>query len=152
MSQSFSYSVKTALDRERVWDLLQNLENWQKASDVYGDLHWVGPPWVRGSSVQGTLKFPIHMWFRYVLENCEPPARISYSAHSMESGFATHRTVELEAIEGGTWIKIHSYAVGEAPMNGGAMAFLKMLTERWFNDFARFCDEKAKASKRKRSP
>ena len=94
MANSFSYSVRTTLERERVWELLQDIQNWIKVSDVYNNAEWSGIPWVPGSCITGRLKYPLEISFRYVLERYEPPVMISYLAHSLEAGFATHRTVE----------------------------------------------------------
>jgi hypothetical protein len=98
---------------------------------------------VIGSCITGRLKYPLQISFRYVLERYEPPALISYLAHSLEAGFATHRTVELEAVPDGTVIKISSYVVGEAAVLEEGFAFLKRLTEKWFQGFAQFCDSQA---------
>ena len=140
MANSFSYSVRTTLERERVWELLQDIQNWIKVSNVYNNAEWSGIPWVPGSCITGRLKYPLEISFRYVLERYEPPVMISYLAHSLEAGFATHRTVELEAIGDGTLIKIASYVVGDSEVLDEGFAFLKALTEKWFHAFARFCD------------
>ncbi len=142
MRETFSYSVTTVLDRERVWELLEDIENWPKVSDVYTAVMWSGVPWERGSCVLGTINYPVAIPFRYVVERCEPPSVISYMGHSVEAGFATHRTIELEETKGGTLIKVTAYAHGEPIISlpGGTMGFLQKLTERWFQDFARFCD------------
>ena len=143
MANSFSYSVRTTLDRDRVWELLQDIQIWIRVSDVYDNAEWSGIPWVPGSCITGRLKYPLEISFRYVLERYEPPALISYLAHSLEAGFATHRTVELEASDGGTLIKITSYVVGDSEVLEEGFAFLKALTEKWFQGFARFCNSQA---------
>jgi hypothetical protein len=126
-----------------VWELLQDIRNWIKVSDVYDDAEWSGRPWEIGSCITGRLKYPLQISFRYVLERCEPPSLISYLAHSLEAGFATHRTVELEETADGTLIKITSYVVGDSAALGEGLVFLKALTEKWFEGFARFCDSQA---------
>lgn len=146
MGNSFSYSVQTTLERERVWALLQNVENWIKVADIYDSAQWSGPPWFPGSCIMGRLKYPLQISFRYVLEKCEPPVLISYLAHSLEAGFATHRTVELEAVPDGTVINISSYVVGDSAALEEGLAFLKSLTEKWFDGFARFCDSHAQGT------
>jgi len=143
MNQRFSHSVTTMLPRDRVWELLTEIENWPKFSEVYTDVKWSGLPWVPGSCVVGHIQYPVRLPFRYVLEKCERPATISYLAHSSESGFATHRTIHLEANPGHTVIRIIAYAVGKPSfaIEGGPLGFLKTLSERWFQDFASFCDD-----------
>src|SRR5579863_152492 len=143
MANSFSYSVRTTLGRDRVWELLQDIQIWIRVSDVYDHAEWSGIPWVPGSCITGRLKYPLQISFRYVLERHEPPALISYLAHSLEAGFATHRTVELEETDDGTLIKITSYVVGDSEVLEEGFAFLKALTEKWFQGFARFCDSQA---------
>lgn len=145
MSQSFSYSVSTCLPRERVWQALTNIGNWSKFSCVYRDIKWSGEPWVVGSSLTGNLNYPIKIPFRYVLKVCRPPELIRYLAQSREVGFANERTIRIEQLGLKTLIKVDAYSVGEPAINipGGNLGFLKMLTEKWFPDLARFCDDEA---------
>lgn len=102
-----------------------------------------------GSCVMGHLNYPLTIPFRYVLRECTAPALIRYLADSLELGFANERTIRLEEAEGGTLIKVDAYTVGEPACDipGGSLGFLKMLTEKWFADFARFCDEEAERLK-----
>lgn len=141
VSSSFSYSVTTKLPRDRVWKLLSDIDNWPRVADVYAHVHWQGAPWIPGSSVMAVLVYPIELSVQYLLERCEPPSQISYLAHSHEAGFASHRTIELAEVSAGTLVRVSSYVVGEPALAGGGPAFLKMLTQRWFDGFAHFCDE-----------
>ena len=143
MSQHFLYSVSTALSRDRVWALFADIENWPKFSDVYDELKWSGVPWVRGSCVLGTIHFPHPLPLRYVLETCQPGSLISYVGYSTEAGFATHRVVRFEQQQGRTSITVDSYIVGTPTfaIDGGSYGFLRKLTERWFRDFASFCEK-----------
>ena len=61
---------------------------------------------------------------------------------SPELGFANERTIRLEEVSCGTLIRVDAYTVGEPvrEIPGGSLGFLKMLTEKWFVDFAHFCD------------
>jgi hypothetical protein len=145
MCQQFLYSVSTVLPRDRVWGLFADIENWPKVSDVYNDLRWSGFPWTTHGCILGSIRYPHPLPLRYVIEKCEPGLLISYLAHSSEGGFATHRTIRFEQRHGRTWIEVDSYAAGEPRflIAGGSYGFLTMLTERWFPDFARFCDNHA---------
>ena len=140
MPASFSYSVRTKLPRGRVWSLLTDITNWPKFSDIYSDLHWDGAPWAAGSAIVGQLNYPIVVSGRYEVRACNPPVLIRYLSQTQHAGFATERTITLEQLIGGTLIRADAYLVGEPEMPGGASEFLKSLTTRWFDEFARFCD------------
>jgi hypothetical protein len=148
MCQQLSYSVSTVLPRDRVWELFAHIENWLKVSDVYNDLRWSGFPWTVQSCILGSIHYPHPLPLRYVIEKCEPASLVSYLAHGREGGFATHRNIRFERRQGRTWVEVDGYAVGEPSfaIAGGSYGFLTMLTERWFSDFARFCDDHACAS------
>jgi len=147
LSQQFSYSVSTVLSRDGVWKLFADIGNWPKCSDVYDDLIWSGIPWTRGSWVLGTIHFPHQLPLRYVLETCQPGSLISYVAYGTDAGFATHRTVRFEQQKDRTLIHVDSYVVGTPSFSiaGGGYGFIRMLTEKWFGDFASFCDSHARA-------
>ena len=148
MCEHFSYSVSTVLPRDRVWELFADIDNWPKVSDVYDILKWSGSPWTPGSSVVGSIHYPQHLGLRYALETCEPASLLTYVAHSNAAGFATHRSIRFDEVHGRTWIQVDSYIVGEPTFTvaGGGYGFLKLLTERWFEGFARFCDKHADAA------
>jgi hypothetical protein len=112
MSAKFSYSVSTVLSRDGTWKLFADIENWPKFSDVYNDLKWSGVPWTRGSWVLGSIHFPHPLPLRYVLETCQPGSLISYVAYSVDSGFATHRTVRFDQQQDHTLIQVDSYTIG----------------------------------------
>jgi hypothetical protein len=140
VSASFSYSVITTLSRGRVWSLLTDITNWSRFSDVYSDLHWEGTPWVEGSTIVGQINYPIVVLGRYVIRKCDPPALIRYLSQTRDAGFATERTIMLEQLVGGTKIRADAFVVGRPKMPGGGSEFLRSLTTRWFDEFARFCD------------
>ena len=146
MSIRFSYSVSTVLSRDGVWKLFAEIENWPKFSDVYDDLRWAGVPWTRGSWVLGSIHFPHPLPLRYVLETCQPGSLISYVAYSVDAGFATHRTVRFDQQQDHTLIQVDSYIIGTPKFSvaEGSYGFLRMLTEKWFRDFASFCDQHTK--------
>ena len=137
---AFSYSVTTKLLRGRVWSLLTDITNWPKFSDMYSDLHWDGTPWAEGSALVGQLNYPIVVSGRYVIRKCDPPVLIRYLSQTRDAGFATERTITLEQLTDGTLIQVEAYVVGRPEMPGGASEFLRSLTTRWFDEFARFCD------------
>jgi uncharacterized protein YndB with AHSA1/START domain len=137
---SFSHSVVTTLPRDRVWSLLTDINNWPMFSDMYSDLRWDGTPWAEGSALVGQLNFPIVVSGRYVIRKCNPPTLIRYLSQTRDAGFATERTINLEELQNGTRIRVEAYVVGEPEMPGGASEFLRSLTSRWFDEFARFCD------------
>ncbi len=140
MAASFSYSVITKLPRPQVWDLLTDIANWPKFSDMYSDLRWLGTPWAEGSSLVGQLNYPIVVSGRYIVRKCEPPSLIRYLSQTRDAGFATERTIRLDALQDGTLIRVEAFVVGTPEMPGGAAEFLKKLTTRWFDEFAHFCD------------
>jgi hypothetical protein len=154
MCQQLSYSVSTVLPRDRVWELFADIENWPKVSDVYNDLRCSGFPWAPQSSILGSIHYPNPLPLRYVIEKCDSGLLVSYLAHGTEGGFATHRTIRFEQRQGRTWIDVDSYAAGEPrfAIAGGSYGFLKMLTERWFPDFATFCDNHVCASGKEPAP
>jgi hypothetical protein len=154
MCQQLTYAVSTVLPRDRVWQLFADIENWPKVSVVYNDLRWAGVPWTRHSCILGSIHYPHPFPLRYLIEKSEPGSLITYLAHGVEGGFATHRSVRLEQRRERTWIEVDSYAAGEPTfaIAGGSYGFLKMLTERWFPDFARFCDSRAYESTRALCP
>jgi|SRR4051794_914876 len=137
---AFSYAVVTTLSRGRVWSLLTDITNWPKFSDIYSDLRWEGTPWAEGSAIVGRLNYPIVLDGRYAIRECTAPALIRYLSQTRDAGFATERTITLEQLGSGTLIHADAYVVGRPDMPGGASEFLKNLTTRWFNEFARFCD------------
>lgn len=145
MAVSFSHSVGTRLPRDRVWSLLTDINNWPMFSDMYSDLRWDGTPWAEGSALVGQLNFPIVVSGRYVIRKCNPPALIRYLSQTRDAGFATERTINLEELQNGTRIRVEAYVVGEPEMPGGASEFLRSLTSRWFDEFARFCDNQVAA-------
>jgi len=138
---AFSYAVVTKLPRGQVWSLLTDIANWPKFSDIYSDLRWDGTPWAEGSAIVGQLNYPIVVAGRYAIRECTPPALIRYLSQTRDAGFATERTITLEQLTDGTRIRADAYVVGRPEMPGGASEFLKSLTTRWFNEFARFCDD-----------
>ena len=145
MSQSFSYSVGTRLKTDAVWQLFVNVKMWSHISHVYDDLAWVGDPWLVGSSITGRLIYPVAMPFRYLIRDVKHLSLIRYLAHSAEIGFATERTITFEQLKGSTLIRVGAYAVGtcNCTISGGTRGFLKAITENWFLDFARVCDDEA---------
>jgi hypothetical protein len=68
-------------------------------------------------------------------------------AYSTEAGFATHRIVQFKQQQGRTLIKVDSYIVGTPafPIAGGGYGFLRKLTEKWFREFAMYCDKHAES-------
>jgi len=137
---AFSYSAITKLPRGRVWSLLTDIANWPKFSNIYSGLRWEGTPWAEGSSIVGQLNYPIVVSGRYVIRECNPPLLIRYLSQTEDAGFATERTIILEQRMPGTLIRAEAYLVGEPQMHGGGSEFLRTLTTRWFDEFARFCD------------
>jgi hypothetical protein len=65
---------------------------------------------------------------------------IRYLSQTRDAGFATERTIMLEQLAGGTKIRADALLVGSPEMPGGGSEFLRSLTTRWFDEFARFCD------------
>jgi hypothetical protein len=145
MCQHFSYSVSTVLSRDRVWKLFADIANWTKFADVYDTIKWSGSPWTTGSALLGSIHYPQPLSFRYVVETCEPASRLTYVAQSTVAGFATHRSIRFDELHERTWIQVDSFIVGEPrfAVTSGGYGFLKLLTERWFEGFALFCDKQA---------
>jgi hypothetical protein len=110
---------------------------------MYSDLHWEGTPWGEGSALVGQLNYPIVVPGRYEIKKCDPPALIRYLSQTEDAGFATERTITLEELPEGTRIRADAYTLGTPDMPGGAPEFLRKLMTRWFDEFARFCDNQA---------
>ena len=145
MPETFAFATYTVADRQHVWRLLTDLESWLKCSFIYENLHWEGEPWVCGSVIQGRLSFPRTLDFRYDLRAFESPTLIRYLASSPAAGFATERTIQLQTLAGGTCINVHALVIGqpEFAIVGGSLGFSRLLTERWFREFAAFCDSES---------
>jgi hypothetical protein len=145
MSRQFFYSITTNLSRDQVWELLTNIEEWTNFSAIYADLRWSGFPWVPGSCITGRLTYPIALVFRYLVKECEAPKLMRYMAQSAEAGFAVERAIRLEQLAGQTLIRVTAFTAGNPTIAipGGSLGFLKMITERWFQDFALFCEKRA---------
>ncbi|HEV2396850.1 MAG TPA: SRPBCC family protein [Candidatus Sulfotelmatobacter sp.] len=144
MSEPRYCSVSTDLDREHVWSLFSDIENWLVCSDVYEGLKWKGSPWTTNASIVGRVRHNRNEKIRYMVEKCEPARLVSYVGHSNESGFASHRTIRFaDRKEGGTLIEIQYYSVGNPDFAVAGEKFVKWLTERWIHGFAGFCQERS---------
>ena len=110
---------------------------------MYSDLRWEGAPWTEGSALAGRLNYPIVVSGRYVIRKYDPPVQVRYLSQTQDAGFATERTITMEELRDGTLIRVEAYVVGEPEMPGGASEFLRSLTSRWFDEFARFCNEQS---------
>jgi Polyketide cyclase / dehydrase and lipid transport len=148
MSAQLYCSVSTELDREKVWSLFSDIENWHVCSDVYEGLRWEGSAWVTNASIVGRVRLNRNEKIRYVVEKCEPARLVSYVGHSEESGFASHRTIRfVDREEGGTLIEIDYYTMGTPKTAVAGAKFVKWLTERWIYGFARFCREYSESNR-----
>jgi Polyketide cyclase / dehydrase and lipid transport len=144
MSAQLYCSVSTGLDREQVWSLFSDIENWHLCSDVYEGLRWEGSPWMTNASIVGRVRHNRNEKIRYVVERCQPARLVSYVGHSNASGFASHRTIRfVDRAEGGTLIEIDYYTMGTPKTAEAGAEFVKWLTERWIYGFARFCSKRS---------
>ena len=147
MSAQLHCSVSTELDREQVWWLFSDIQNWVRCSDVYEGLRWEGTPWVTNASIVGRVRHNRNEKIRYVVEKCEPARLVSYLGHSYDTGFASHRRIRFaDHAGGGTLIGVSYYSVGSPDRAMFGQNFVKWLTERWIGGFARFCEERSGAS------
>jgi hypothetical protein len=144
MGALLEYSVSTVLDRNRVWSAFADIENWSKFSPIYSNLRWSGFPWQFGSSILGTIAYPRELTVRYALEHCDPAIRVSYIGHSSLAGFASHREIRfVDSEDGGTTLRVSYYVAGNGNALGDGQSFVKTLLERWFREFAEYCDRLA---------
>lgn len=144
MSAQHYCSVSTELDREQVWSLFSDIQNWLKWSDVYESLGWEGAPWGTNARIVGRVRHNRNEKIRYIVEKCEPARLVSYLGHSYESGFASHRTIRfLDRENGGTLIEVDYYSVGSRDCAMAGATFVRWVTERWISGFACFCDRHA---------
>lgn len=144
MSEQHHFSVSTALDRERVWALFSDIQNWIRCSDVYQDLTWKGSPWSINATIVGRVRHNRNERVRYVVERYQPGRLVTYIGHSEDSGFASHRTIRfLDRQDGGTVIEMHYFTVASRESSAVGEQFVKWLTERWIEGFARYCDVQA---------
>lgn len=144
MSVQHHFSVVTALDREHVWALFSDIQNWVNCSDVYEGLTWGGSPWAVNSSIAGRVRHNRKERVRYVVERYEPGRLVTYIGHSDESGFASHRTIRfLDREGGGTLIEMQYFTVASPDSSAVGEQFVRWLTERWIEGFARHCDAHA---------
>jgi hypothetical protein len=146
MSAQLYCAVSTKLDREDVWSLFSDIENWVVCSDVYEGLRWEGCPWVTNASIVGRVRHNRNEKIRYVVERCERARLVSYLGHSYESGFASHRTIRfMDREPGWTSIEVNYYSLGSRQSAIAGAKFVKWLTERWIHGFARFCQKRSAA-------
>jgi len=146
MSARHLFSVSTALDREHVWELFSDIQNWVNCSDVYECLTWGGPPWAINSSIAGRVHHNRNERVRYVVERYQPGRLVTYIGHSDDSGFASHRTIRfLDREDGGTRIELQYFTVASPESSAIGTQFVRWLTERWIEGFARYCDAHAGA-------
>ena len=146
MCEQFTMSIRSVLPRDRVWENLIDIDLWPKVSNVYADLQWHGPAWMRGSCIVGSILNPIDLNVRYVIERCERPYEIAFVGHSSAGGFATHRTIRLEQTAITTLLKVDAYGLGipGVDLPGGVMGFLRAVIQPWFRGFAQYCDAEAR--------
>jgi hypothetical protein len=140
MAASISYSVTTGLPIGRVWGLLTDITNWPKFSDIYSDLRWEGEPWKEGSRLVVQINFPIVVSGRYTISVWAPIVLIRYVFEPGMCGFAMAKTIRLNRLVEETSIEVTAHLEGEVEMAGGGSEFLRQLTMRWLDEFARFCD------------
>jgi hypothetical protein len=144
MSAQNHFSVSTALDRERAWALFSDIQSWMNCSDVYEGLKWEGFPWATNSRIVGRVRHNRNERVRYIVQRCEPARLFSFIGHSDASGFASHRTVCFSDLaDSGTLIAINYFSVGSPDCAAAGAQFVKWLTERWIEGFARYCDTQA---------
>lgn len=141
MSAQHHFSVSTALDRERVWALFSDIRSWMECSDVYENLIGEGFPTAINASVVGRVRHNRNERIRYLVERCEPGRLVSFIGHSDQSGFASHRTIHfLDRQDGGTLIELDYFTVASPESSAVGEQFVRWLTERWIEGFARYCD------------
>ena len=144
MSAQHLFSVSTGLDRERVWELFSDIQNWVNCADVYECLTWGGSPWAINSSIAGRVRHNRNERIRYVVERYQPGRLVTYIGHSDDSGFASHRTIRfLDREDGGTRIELQYFTVASPESSAVGEQFVRWLTERWIEGFARYCDAHA---------
>ena len=142
MSAQSYCSVSTELDREKVWSLFSDIQNWVKWSDVYEGLRWEGLAWENNSSIVGKVRHNKNERIRFLIEKCEPARLVRYKGHSYEIGFASHRTIRfLDQEQGGTFIEVSYYSVGNPDCATSGATFVKWITERWIRGFGHFCEQ-----------
>ena len=144
MSARHLFSVSTELDREHVWALFSDIQNWVDCSDVYECLTWGGSPWAINSSIAGRVRHNRNERVRYVVERYQPGRLVTYIGHSDDSGFASHRTIRFLDLEaGGTLIELQYFTVASPESSVVGDQFVRWLTERWIEGFAHYCDAHA---------
>jgi hypothetical protein len=67
------HTVVTRADRELAWRVFSNVEMWPRFSDLYGDIRWLGEPWMAGSHMNIELKSPVGTVVDHVITVCTPP-------------------------------------------------------------------------------
>ena len=147
MDESVLHRVETRLPLEEVWKIFMDISNWAAFSGFYKTLRWFGPAWAPGSRIIGSLREP-RLHFHYYLESLAEFERISYIAHGIEAGFATHRTIRFKRHKSHTAVEVLAYSLGNpvCQIPEKDMELIRQLIIRWFDGFASFCEAHAAQS------
>jgi hypothetical protein len=139
------HTVVTRADRELAWRVFSDVEMWPRFSDLYGDIRWLGEPWMAGSHMNIELKGPVGAVVDHVITVCTPPHLVAWIDHIQ--GDTMEQWVHFRAMpSGGT--EIHTWAdlVGTTSTLGGLVVREGLTTfiRNWYNRFSLECDQLAR--------
>ncbi len=139
------HTVVTRADRELAWRVFSDVEMWPRFSDLYGEIRWLGEPWMAGSHMNIELKSPVGTVVDHVITVCTPPHLVAWIDHIQ--GDTMEQWVHFRPVPtGGT--EIHTWAdlVGTTSTLRGMVVREGLTTfiRTWYNRFSEECDRLAR--------
>ncbi|HEY6302637.1 MAG TPA: hypothetical protein VIX14_06170 [Terriglobales bacterium] len=138
------HTVVTRADRELAWKVFCNVGLWPRFSDLYGDIRWLGEPWMPGSHMNIELKSPVGAVVDHVITVCNPPRLVAWIDHAR--GDTMEQWVHFKCVpSGGTELHTWAELVGTTTTIEGrdvrevATDFIRT----WYNRFSAECHQLA---------
>jgi hypothetical protein len=136
------YKAITRADPALAWRLFADWREWDKFTDLYGDLRWThGAPWSVGSRLRMEVVRPARFTVNRVITMCRPGECVAWVDHSRGSTVEQWVTFELQP-DGLTCVRVLSQGIGSKPKVAGQpfAEFLKNSVKRWLDGFCKECD------------
>lgn len=139
------HTVVTRADRALAWKVFSNVDLWPRFSELYGDIRWLGEPWMAGSHMNIELKSPVGTVVDHVITVCAPPHLVAWIDHihgdTMEQ-WVHFRPVPTGGTEIHTWADLvgTTTTLGGRDVREGVTNFIRT----WYNRFSAECDQLAR--------
>jgi hypothetical protein len=140
------YTVVTRADRELAWRVFSNVDLWHHFSDLYGEIRWLGEPWMPGSHMKIELLSPVGAVVDHVITVCTPPHFVAWIDHV--HGDTMEQWVHFKSVPtGGTEIHTWADVMGTTATLGGVdvREILADFIRTWYSRFSKECDQRAQA-------